>query len=156
MEQRDREAIMEIVGEEHFTTELIDLVSYSYDGSDHNHRPEAAAFPADTAQISLIMQLANERRFPVVPRGAGTSMTGSAVPIKGGLVLDLVRMNRILEIRIPDRQVMVQPGVVYAALQKALAPSGFCFPPDPASGKVCTLGGNVATNAGGIRGPSTG
>ncbi|WP_338599106.1 FAD-binding oxidoreductase [Desulfoferula mesophila] len=147
---------MEIVGEEHFTTELIDLVSYSYDGSDHNHRPEAAAFPADTAQISLIMQLANERRFPVVPRGAGTSMTGSAVPIKGGLVLDLVRMNRILEIRIPDRQVMVQPGVVYAALQKALAPSGFCFPPDPASGKVCTLGGNVATNAGGIRGAKYG
>ena len=156
MEQRDKQAVREIVGEEYFTDQLIDMVSYSYDGSDHNHRPEAAAFPADSEQISRIMRLANERRFPVIPRGAGTSMTGSAVPAKGGLVLDLVRLNRILDIRIPDRQVVVQPGVVYAALQKALAPSGFCFPPDPASGKVCTLGGNVATNAGGIRGAKYG
>ena len=156
MDQRDKEAIREIVGEDYFHDELIDLVSYSYDGSDHNHRPEAAAFPVDTEQISQIMRLANERRFPVIPRGAGTSMTGSVVPIKGGLVLDMMRMNRILDIRIPDRLVVVEPGVVYAALQKVLAPYGFCFPPDPASGKVCTLGGNVATNAGGIRGAKYG
>ncbi len=156
MEQRDKEAVREIVGEAHFSAGLIDLVSYSYDGSDHHHRPEAAAFPADTAQVSRIMRLANERGFPVTPRGAGTSMTGSAVPIKGGLVLDMAGMNRILDIRLSDRLVVVQPGVVYAALQKALAPAGFCFPPDPASGKVCTLGGNVATNAGGIRGAKYG
>ncbi|MCF8043119.1 MAG: FAD-binding protein [Desulfarculaceae bacterium] len=156
MDQRDKEAIREIVGEDHFSDELIDLVSYSYDSSDHDHRPGGVAYPADSEQISRIMQLANERRFPVIPRGAGTSLAGSAVPIQGGLVLDMVRMNRILDIRIPDRQVVVQPGVVYAALQKALAPSGFCFPPDPASGKVCTLGGNVATNAGGIRGAKYG
>ncbi len=156
MDQRDKDALRAIVGKDNFTDELIDLVSYSYDSSDHHHRPEAAAFPTTSEQISQIMRLANERRFPVIPRGAGTSMTGSAVPIKGGLVLDLGRMNRILDIRIPDRQVVVQPGVVYAALQKALAPSGFCFPPDPASGKVCTLGGNVATNAGGIRGAKYG
>jgi len=156
MDQSDKQAVREIVGEEYFTDQLIDMVSYSYDGSDHNHRPDAAAYPADKEQISLIMRQANERSFPVVPRGAGTSMTGSAVPVNGGLVLDLVRMNRILDIRIPDRQVVVQPGVVYADLQKTLAPSGFCFPPDPASGKVCTLGGNVATNAGGIRGAKYG
>ncbi|MBU4564992.1 MAG: FAD-binding protein [Desulfarculus sp.] len=156
MDQRDKEAIREIVGADHFSDELIDLVSYSYDSSDHDHRPDCAAYPADSEQISRIMQLANERGFAVVPRGAGTSLAGSAVPINGGVVLDMVRMNRILDIRIPDRQVVVQPGVVYADLQKALAPLGFCFPPDPASGKVCTLGGNVATNAGGIRGAKYG
>lgn len=156
MDQRDKEAIREIVGKDHFSDELIDLVSYSYDSSDHDHRPDAAASPADSEQVSQIMQLANERLFPVIPRGAGTSLAGSTVPVKGGLVLDMVRMNRILDIRIPDRQVVVQPGVVYAELQKALTPSGFCFPPDPASGKVCTLGGNVATNAGGIRGAKYG
>ncbi|BEQ14681.1 FAD-binding oxidoreductase [Desulfoferula mesophila] len=156
MDQRDKDAIKEIVGEDHFTDELIDLVSYSYDSSDHDHRPDCAVYPADAEEIGKILQLANQRGFAVVPRGAGTSLAGSTVPAKGGVVLDMVRMNRILDIRIPDRQVVVQPGVVYAELQKALAPSGFCFPPDPASGKVCTLGGNVATNAGGIRGAKYG
>jgi len=92
----------------------------------------------------------------VIPRGAGTGLAGSAVPVSGGLVMDLCRMNRILDIRIPDRLAVVQPGVVYADLQKALSPHGFSFPPDPASGKACTIGGNVATNAGGIRGAKYG
>ena len=156
MDQPDKEEIRQIVGKEHFTDGLIDLVSYSYDGSDHNCRPEAAAFPSDTAQVSRIMQLADSREFPVIPRGAGTNMTGSAVPSRGGLILDMARMNRILDIRIADRLVVVQPGVVYDELQKALAPAGFFYPPDPASGQVCTLGGNVATNAGGIRGAKYG
>jgi glycolate oxidase len=156
MKETIKIALKEIVGADHFSDRLIDLVSYSYDASDHNHRPEAAVWPLHTEQVSKIMRLAHENRFPVIPRGAGTGLAGGAVPIRGGLVLDLCRMNRIIAIRIVDRSVVVQPGVVYADLENAIAPYGFFFPPDPASGKACTLGGNVATNAGGIRGAKYG
>lgn len=156
MEKRIKQAIIGIVGKENYTESLIDLVSYSYDASDHNHRPGAAVWPATTEEISAILALANTQGFPVTPRGAGTGLAGAAVPACGGLVLDLCRMNKILDIRISDRLVIAQPGVVYADLEKALTPYGFFFPPDPASGNVCTLGGNVATNAGGIRGAKYG
>jgi glycolate oxidase len=156
MEDGVKKALQGIVGQDSFSEQLIDLVSYSYDASDHNHRPEASVWPNSAEQVSSIMRLANEHRFPVVPRGAGTGLTGAAVPVSGGLVLDLCRMTKIIDIRIADRQVVVQPGVVYTDLEKALHPYGFFFPPDPASGTVCTLGGNVATNAGGIRGAKYG
>jgi glycolate oxidase len=106
--------------------------------------------------VSEILKLANGHKIPVIPRGAGTGLSGMAVPVKGGIVLDLNRMNQILKVSIEDRYAVVQPGVVYADLDKTLAPSGFCFPPDPGSGTVCTLGGNVATNAGGVRGAKYG
>lgn len=156
MDDGVKKALIEIVGPENFTDDLIDRVAYSYDASDNDHRPEAAVWPACTDQVSRILILANEAGFPVIPRGAGTGLAGSAVPIWGGLVMDLCRMNRIVDIRIPDRLAVLQPGVVYADLQKALSPHGFFFPPDPASGKACTIGGNVATNAGGIRGAKYG
>jgi glycolate oxidase len=98
----------------------------------------------------------NTYLVPVIPRGAGTSLSGMAVPARGGIVVDLSHMNKILKISIEDRLAVVQPGVVYAALEKALTPYGFFFPPDPASGKVATLGGNVATNAGGLKGAKYG
>lgn len=156
MESDIRDALIEIVGKDRYTESLIDVVSYAYDASDHAHRPAAALWPATAREVSEILGLAHRHRIPVTPRGAGTGLAGSAVPISGGLVLDMCRMNRILGIKIPDRLVVVQPGVVYADLEAALAPHGFFFPPDPASGKVCTLGGNVATNAGGIRGAKYG
>jgi len=156
MDDGVKRSLIEIVGPESFTDDLIDRVAYSYDASDNDHRPEAAVWPARTEQVSRILILANEAGFPVIPRGAGTGLAGSAVPVWGGLVLDLCRMNRIVDIRIPDRLAVLQPGVVYADLQKALSPHGFFFPPDPASGKACTIGGNVATNAGGIRGAKYG
>lgn len=156
MEEEIKKALIDIVGRQNFTERLIDMVSYSYDASDHDHRPEAALWPTSTGQVSEIMALANRHTLPVTPRGAGTGLAGAAVPARGGLVLDMCRMNNILDIRIPDRLVVVQPGVVYADLEKALAPYGFFFPPDPASGSVCTLGGNVATNAGGLRGAKYG
>ena len=156
MDDGVKKALIEIVGPENYTDDLIDRVAYSYDASDNDHRPEAAVWPACTDQVSRILILANEAGFPVIPRGAGTGLAGSAVPIWGGLVMDVCRMNRIVDIRIPDRLAVLQPGVVYADLQKALSPHGFFFPPDPASGKACTIGGNVATNAGGIRGAKYG
>ena len=156
MDKTIKEALKDIVGEENFTDSLIDLIAYAKDASEHGHRPEAAVWPIRTEQVSHIMKLANRERFPVVPRGAGTSLAGLAVPEQGGLILDLGRMDKIVSINIEDRLAVVQPGVIYAELDRALSPYGFFFPPDPASGSVCTLGGNVATNAGGIKGAKYG
>ena len=150
MDNATRQALVDIVGEENFTENIVDLVSYTYDASSYEHRPDCALWAISTEQVSRILSMANEKGIPVTPRGAGTGLGGLAVPARGGIVLDVTRMNSILEICIPDRLAVVQPGVVYADLQSALAPYGFFFPPDPASGVVCTLGGNVATNAGGL------
>lgn len=156
MEDKTKKALIDIVGEENYTDNLIDLISYSKDASEYRHRPDAAVWPATAEEISAILKLANKDRFPVVPRGAGTSLAGLAVPEKGGVILDLGRMNKIISVSVTDRLAVVQPGVVYADLERALAPHGFFFPPDPASGTVSTLGGNVATNAGGIKGAKYG
>ncbi len=156
MDDNIKKALMEIVGEDNLTDKLIDMVSYSYDSSEHSHRPDCAVWATTTEQVSQILKLANEHKIPVIPRGAGTGLSGMAVPVNGGIVLDLNRMNKIEEISIEDRFAVVEPGVVYADLDKALAPYGFCFPPDPGSGTVCTLGGNVATNAGGVKGAKYG
>jgi len=156
MDEKIKKKLIEIVGEDCFTDTLIDLISYSKDASEHKHRPEAAVWATTTEEVSAILKLANQEMFPVTARGAGTSLAGLAVPEHGGLVLDLGRMNKIIEISIEDRLAVVQPGVVYADLENTLAPHGFFFPPDPASGKVSTLGGNVATNAGGIKGAKYG
>lgn len=156
MDTEIKKALTEIVGEANFTDRLMDLVSYSYDSSEHHHRPECAVWPQDTAQVAAVLKLASQHKVPVVPRGAGTGLSGMCVPNRGGIVMDLNRMNQILKISIEDRLAIVQPGVVYADLDKALAPHGFFFPPDPGSGSVCTLGGNVATNAGGVKGAKYG
>lgn len=156
MEQSIKEALKGILGEQNVSDALMDLVTYSYDFSEYSFRPDVAVWPTTTQQVSDILKLASREKIPVVPRGAGTGATGMAVPTSGGIVMDLVRMNRILRIRIEDRLAIVQPGVVYADLQRALEPHGFFFPPDPASGKVATLGGNVATNAGGLKGAKYG
>lgn len=156
MKQETKRKLREIVGPDNFTDSLIDRIAYSKDASEFKHRPDAAVWPTDREHVASVLRLANEERFPVVARGAGTSLAGLAVPEQGGLIMDMGRMNRIIEINIEDRLAVVQPGVVYADLDRQLAPHGFFFPPDPASGSVCTLGGNVATNAGGIKGAKYG
>jgi len=156
MNEKIKRALIDIVGEENYTDSLIDMVAYSKDASEHKHRPDAAVWATTTEQISAILKLANREKFPVTARGAGTSLAGLTVPEHGGLVLDLGRMNKIIEISIEDRLAVVQPGVVYGDLEKALKPYGFFFPPDPASGTVSTLGGNAACNAGGIKGAKYG
>jgi len=156
MDEKIKQALIGIVGEENYTDSLIDMVSYSKDASEFKHRPDAAVWATTTEQISAILKVANREKFAVTARGAGTSLSGLSVPQRGGVILDLGRMNKIIKISIEDRLAVVQPGVVYAALEKALAPHGFFFPPDPASGTVSTLGGNVACNAGGIKGAKYG
>jgi glycolate oxidase len=156
MKEEIKERLRRILGSENFSDALIDRVAYSKDASEYKHRPDAAAWPLNSNQVSAILKLANEDYFPVIARGAGTSLAGLAVPQQGGLILDMARMDKIIDLCIADRLVVVQPGVVYDDLDRALRPHGFFFPPDPASGAVCTLGGNVATNAGGIRGAKYG
>ncbi len=148
--------LIEIVGKDHFTDQLEELVPYSYDASMNVHRPDAVVWPESTEQVAEIVKFANEHRIPIVPRGAGTSLSGGVIPIQGGIIIDLSRMNRILEMSIENRYARVQAGVVCDDLNRALAKHGFTFPPDPASSSVATIGGNVATNAGGIKGAKYG
>lgn len=156
MDPTFKAALCDIVGSDNVSDRLMDRVAYAYDGSTFRARPDGAVWVNDSAQVSRVLALASRCRIPVTARGAGTGMCGLAVAAHGGIILDLGRMRRILEINIADRLAVVQPGVVYGEFQYALEKHRFFFPPDPASGQVCTLGGNVATNAGGLRGAKYG
>lgn len=140
-----------IVGETNVLADKEDLVLYSYDASFPENKPDAVVFPKTTEEVSRIMSLASAEGIPVVPRGAGTGLSGGSVPIQGGLVLSLTKMTQILRLDLANQVVEVEAGVINANLQAVLAPHGFFFPPDPASMKVSTIGGNVVSNAGGPR-----
>jgi glycolate oxidase len=140
-----------IVGPAYLSTSPEDMVVYSYDATQREVLPWAVARPASVQEVSEILQLANRELFPVVPRGAGTGMSGGSVPIHGGLVLSLERMNRILEIDGENLVAVVEPGVVTGELQREVEARGLFYPPDPASHQFCTIGGNVAECAGGLR-----
>jgi glycolate oxidase len=141
--------LAKIVGRDNVLSEMKDLIAYSYDATLRQEMPEVIVFPRNTADVSAIMKAAYREKTPVVPRGAGTNLSGGTVPIKGGIVLEISRMNRVLEINTANRRVVVEPGVVNLDLQNILAPLGFFYPPDPASQKSSTLGGNIGENAGG-------
>jgi glycolate oxidase len=144
--------LREIVGTPHFLDSLEDRISYSYDAALGEAMPEAIVYPGSIAEIAAILRLANEERFAVTPRGAGTGLSGGSVAVAGGVVMVLTRPNRILEISTDDLYAMVEPGVITADLAAAVAKRGLLYPPDPASQAVSTMGGNVAENAGGLRG----
>ncbi len=128
-----------------------DLAAYAYDGTWSDQPPALVAHPRTTEQVAEILRVAQEQRIPVVPRGAGTGLSGGALPVPGAICLNLARMNRILEISHSDTLAVVQPGVVTRDLQLAVERLGLFYPPDPASIYQCTIGGNVSTNAGGPR-----
>jgi len=151
MEQDVVEQIGTIVGENNYSTRIADLYTYGFDASIHHVTPEIVVQPRSTEQVSKLMKLANSLKIPVVPRGAGTGLCGGAVPLKGGMVMDLTRMNKIKEIRVEDLYCVCEAGVVYDQLQKALGPYKFTFPPTPGSAEACTIGGMVSTNASGMR-----
>jgi glycolate oxidase subunit GlcD len=141
--------LKQIVGADHVANHRRDTEVYSYDGSLATAAPEAIVFPADTAQTAAVVQLAAAAGVPVVPRGFGTNLSGGTIASRGGLVIALTRLNRILAMNPAGRYAVVQTGVTNLELQQALAPHGFVFAPDPASQKAATLGGNLAENAGG-------
>jgi glycolate oxidase len=126
-----------------------DLLLYEYDGSVESARPDCVVFPSSTRDVSEIMRLAKRFETPLVGRGAGTGLSGGALPRAGGIVAVFARMNRILEIDAESRRAVVQPGVVNLDITRAVAHLGLYFAPDPSSQKSCTIGGNVSENAGG-------
>ena len=123
-------------------------------GGDDSRRwamPSAVALPRTREDVVALVRACREHRVPLVARGAGTGTTGAAVPTQGGVVVSFARMDRILELRAADRCVVVEPGVLNGGLQQTLAPYGLFWPPDPSSADLCSVGGNLATNAGGPR-----
>ena len=149
MEQDIIKKLRACVGKEHLLTAPEELACYSFDGTGLSFMPDAVALPDSTEQISILLELANRYRFPVIPRGAGSGMTGGALPVKGGLVIVFSRMNRIIEIDGDNMIAVVEPGVITGELQAELKKQRLMYPPDPASLKFCSIGGNAAECAGG-------
>ncbi|KZC23487.1 dimethylmenaquinone methyltransferase [Rhodanobacter thiooxydans] len=125
--------------------------AFARDNSRYEQLPEAVVFPTSHEQVEVLVRACREHRVPLTARGGGTSSTGAAVPAAGAVVASFIRMDRILHIAPDDRLAVVQPGVTNEALQQALAPHGFFWAPDPGSAPWCTVGGNLACNAGGPR-----
>ncbi len=143
---RELEALL---GAEGVLSKPTDLLMYEYDGSVEEARPEVVVFPSSTEQVVGIVQLAARHQVPLVGRGAGTGLSGGALARQGGILTVFARMNRILEIDTENQRAVVQPGVVNLDLSRAVDHAGLFFAPDPSSQKSCTIGGNVAENAGG-------
>lgn len=140
-----------IVGSAHLSTEKADLICYSYDATQKQYLPDVVVHPGCVEEISQVMQLANEAGIPVFPRGAGSGFTGGSLPVAGGIVLVTTRLDKIVEIDEENLVATVEPGIVTEDFQKAVEKVGLFYPPDPASLKFSTLGGNVAECAGGPR-----
>lgn len=133
------------------STEPEDLLCYSYDACGREEIPSAVLWPEKTEDVIRIMRYAYEKCIPIIPRGAGTGMTGGSVPSKGSFVISTERMNRIADIDRGNLTALVEPGIINSVLQKEVESQGLFYPPDPASMNFCTIGGNVAENAGGPR-----
>lgn len=153
MEKSALDRIEKIVGRGNFFNSPEDRISYSYDGTPMiTQLPEAVVFPQNNEQISELLSLANKEKFSIVPRGAGTGLSGGSIPVENSIVVVMTKWNNILEIDTANLTALVEPGLVTAVLQKEVEKLGLFYPPDPGSMNVCTLGGNVAENAGGLRG----
>ena len=142
----------DVVGAEHVRTDAASLERYGQDALGIGHPPDLVLLPANTREIAAIARLCHEHRVPLVVRGAGTGYTGGAVPTRGGVVVSMERLNRIIEIDEANLLAVVEPGVVTGDLQRAVESVGLFYPPDPASLETSSIGGNVAECAGGPRG----
>ncbi len=143
------EELRRVVGRDHVIAGADDLRIFERDASIEGAVPDAVVLPANTQQVSDVMKIAARHRIPVVPRGAGTGLSGGAVTIRGGIALQVTRMRRILEIDPVAQTALVEPGVVNQELSLAAAPHHLFYAPDPSSQKACTIGGNAAENSGG-------
>lgn len=143
--------LRDIVGASNLSEERQDLLCYSYDATQMEFIPDVVIYPADSREISAVLRLANADGVPVFPRGAGSGFSGGSLPRGGGIVLVTTRMNRILRIDTDNLIAVVEPGVVTGDLQDAVEKLGLFYPPDPASLRFSTMGGNVAECAGGPR-----
>jgi glycolate oxidase len=139
------------LGPEHVLQDAETLAAHAADAFGVGHLPQVVVRPGDTADVAAVSTLCNEHRVPLVVRGAGTGYTGGAVPVAGGVVLSVERLNRILAIDTDNLLAVVQPAVITAVLQREVERVGLFYPPDPASLDQCSIGGNVAECAGGPR-----
>ncbi|MFN2186960.1 MAG: FAD-binding oxidoreductase [Anaerolineae bacterium] len=143
--------LRQIAGDKWVLTSPEDLICYSYDGTFHEALPEAVVSPASTGEVSAILALCNREGVPVIARGMASGLAAATVPVDGGLILNLVRMNHILELDRANMMVTVEAGIITAELQDQVEKLGLFYPPDPSSIKHSTIGGNIACNAGGPR-----
>lgn len=154
MDDSQLSRLAHIVGEDRLLTSPEDLFCYSYDSTQMplHDLPGAVVVPLSTEEVAATMRLANELNFAVIPRGSGTGLTGGTIPLPDAVVMDLSRMNNILEIDEENLTAAVEPGVITDKFQAEVEKKGLLYPPDPASSSISSLGGNVAENAGGLRG----
>lgn len=142
--------LLHIVGNDGVLSNKDECLVYECDGYlVERQQPDCVVFPTSTQQVAKVVKLCHEQSVPIVPRGAGTSLAGGCLPIGGGVMITLTKMNQIHEINLLDRYAIVDAGVVNGKLNRELAGTGYHFAPDPSSGGASTIGGNVATNAGG-------
>lgn len=141
--------IIDLVGPRGYLDRPEDLSLYEYDGSIDKARPELVVFPKTTEEVAAIVRITAQNGVPIVGRGAGTGLSGGAIPLAGGVVIGFSRMNRILEIDIENERAVLQPGVVNLDITLAVQSFGYFYAPDPSSQRACTIGGNVSENSGG-------
>lgn len=146
-----KKKLSKIVGKSNISDASCDRLSYAYDSSKDIYFPDAVLFPGNALEVSEILKLATKEGFFVIPRGAGTGTTGGSVPVKGGVVIVMSRLKRILEIDKDNLIVRAEPGVITGDLHRAVEKEGLFYPPDPSSSDFSTLGGNLAQCAGGPR-----
>jgi glycolate oxidase len=142
-------ALEEALGKNAVLSEAFDMALYEFDGGVDKALPDAVVFPRSTGDVVAAMKIARYYAVPIVGRGAGTGLSGGAVARAGGIVVSFARMNRILEIDVENERALVEPGVVNLDISAAVDAFGYFYAPDPSSQKACTIGGNVAENAGG-------
>ncbi len=144
-----KKRLIAVVGPRAYLDRSEDLALYEYDGGVDKARPELVVFPRSTQDVVAIVKIAREHGVPFVGRGAGTGLSGGAIPREGGVIVAFARMNRILELDLDNERAVVEPGVVNLDITLAVQGKRYFYAPDPSSQKACTIGGNVAENAGG-------
>ena len=144
------ERMRAVLGDNGLITRREQLLTYECDGlTNFRKLPEAVALPASADQVVEVVRICHAERIPFVARGSGTGLSGGALPVDGGIVISLARMNRILEVDFPNQRIVVEPGVINLNVTAQVAPKGYFYAPDPSSQSVCSIGGNVAENSGG-------
>ena len=144
-----KERIAALLGVRGYLDRPEDLALYEYDGGQDRHPPDVVVFPRTAVEVGALVRIANQSGMPIVGRGAGTGLSGGAIPRQGGMTIAFARMNRILNLDLANERAVVEPGVVNLDVTVAVERDGYFFAPDPSSQRACTVGGNVAENAGG-------
>lgn len=153
LETSIREQLKRIVGESNFQDDQEALITHSYDATPmYQSLPDAVIYPSTKEEVSQILKLANEHRIPIVPRGAGSNLCAGTVPVDGGIVINMNRMNKLIEIDTDNLTATFQPGLNTKQFHMAVEELGLFYPPDPSSMVISTLGGNIMECAGGLRG----